>query len=166
MSRKLFSLLTLIIIFILLGGLFLLKKVPILHLENMDHKKNIHIRIGPSKKFSLYYIHSIYGEPVVEEFLIEKDSIILTGIRTKSPAVMEYYGFDETKEFHLLNQRLGAVFIMRRGMGEGQGVLINDKKIYLSEIGDRGDRIRLRVETISLGRYMIDELIKVLGLSS
>ena len=51
---------------------------------------------------------------------------------------MEYYGFEDTKEFHPMNQRLGAIFIIRRGMGEGQGLIVRDRKIYLSEIGERG----------------------------
>jgi len=144
LNVKVWSLLTLIIILIIGGGFFLLNRVTILYLENMDHPKNIHIRVNPSEKFSIFYIHSIYGEAVVEEFQIEKDSIILTGVRTKSPAVMEYYGFEDSKDFHLLNK---------------------DKKIYLSEIGERGDRIRLRIGTIHLGRYILDEFIRSFGLS-
>lgn len=129
-------------------------KVYLLHVENMDRLKTIHIRIDASEPFSIFYIHSIYKEPVAEEFQTEKGVIILKGVRTKSPAVMEYYGFEDTKEFHPLNQRLGAVFIIRRGMGEGQGLIVRDRKIYLSEIGEKGDRIQVRIETISLGRYL------------
>ena len=124
----------------------------------MDRPRAIYIRISTSEKFSMFYIHSIYREPVIEEFQAEKEAIVLKGIRTKSPAVMEYYGFEDTKEFHTMNQRLGAVFIIRRGMGEGQGLIVRDRKIYLSEIGERGDRIRLRVESVSLGEYLILKL--------
>jgi len=106
----------------------------------------------------MFYIHSIYREPVIEEFQAEKEAIVLKEIRTKSPAVMEYYGFEDMKEFHPMNERLGAVFIIRRGMGEGQGLIVRDRKIYLSEIGEKGDRIRLRVESISLGKYLILKL--------
>jgi hypothetical protein len=102
----------------------------------------------------MFYIHSIYHEPVIEEFQVDMKAIILKGVRTKSPAVMEYYGFEDMKEFHPMNQRLGAVFLMRRGMGEGQGLIVRDRKIYLSEIGERGDRIQLRVESMSLGEYI------------
>jgi hypothetical protein len=121
----------------------------------MDHQRSIDIRIGPSEPFSIFYIHSIYNEPVAEEFQAEKGEIVLKGVRTKSPAVMEYYGFEDTKEFHPLNQRSGAFFIMRRGMGGGQGLVVRDRKIYLSEIGERGDRIQLRVEPMSLGKYLL-----------
>ena len=135
-----------------------MKKVTLLQLENLDRPKGIHIQINPPEPFSIFYIHSVYKEPVIEEFQVEQGAIVLKGVRTKSPAVMEYYGFDHMKEFHSMNYRLGAVFIIRRGMGEGQGLIVRDKKIYLSEIGERGDRIQLRVESMSLGRYLLEIL--------
>jgi hypothetical protein len=145
-------------ILIALGGVFLLKKVTILHLENMDRPRAIYIRISTSEKFSMFYIHSIYREPVIEEFQAEKEAIVLKEIRTKSPAVMEYYGFEDMKEIHFMNLKLGAIFLIRRGMGEGQGLIVRGRKIYLSEIGEKGDRIQLRVESVSLGKYLILKL--------
>ena len=126
----------------------------------MDHQKTIHIRITPSEPFSMFYIHSIYHEPVVEEFQVDHEAIILKGVRTKSLAIMEYYGFQESKEFHPMDLKLGAVFLIRRGMGEGQGLIVGDRKIYLSEIGEKGDRIQLRVESISLGKYLLSVIWK------
>jgi hypothetical protein len=154
LKRKRWPLLAFIGILILAGGVFLFKKVKVLQLENMDHPKAIRIRINSSEKFSVFYIHSIYKEPVVEEFQVKKEAIILRGVRTKSPAVMEYYGFEDIREFHPMNRRLGAFFIIRRGMGEGQGLIVRDRKIDLSEIGEKGDRIHLRVESVSLGRHL------------
>ncbi len=160
MKRKTWPLLILIGVLIVAGGVFLFQKVTILHIENMDRPKAIHVRISPSETFSMFYIHSIYKEPVLEEFQAEKDAIILKGVRTKSPAVMEYYGFEDMKEFHPLNVRMGAVFIIRRGMGEGQGLIVRDRKIYLSEIGERGDRIQLRVESMSIVKYLLSTVWK------
>jgi len=133
----------------------LFKKVTLLHIENMDRHKAIHIRISPFETFSMFYIHSIYREPVIEEFQAGKGAIVLKKIMTKSPAVMEYYGFQDMKEFHPMNLKLGAVFLIKRGMGEGQGLIVRDRKIYLSEIGERGDRIQLKVELMSLGKYFL-----------
>ncbi len=147
-------------ILIVAGGVLLFKEVTILQIENMDRPRTIHIRIGASESFSIFYIHSKYNEPVAEEFQAEKGAIVLKGVRTKSPAVMEYYGFQDTKEFHPLDQKLGAVFIIRRGMGEGQGLIVRDRKIYLSEIGEKGDRIQLRVDTIHLWRYLLAKIRK------
>jgi len=160
LKRKTWPLLILIGVLIVAGGVFLFQKVTILHIENMDRPKAIHVRISPSETFSMFYIHSIYQEPVLEEFQAEKDAIILKGVRTKSPAVMEYYGFEDMKEFHPLNVRMGAVFIIRRGMGEGQGLIVRDRKVYLSEIGERGDRIQLRVESMSIVKYLLSTVWK------
>jgi hypothetical protein len=85
---------------------------------------------------------------------------MLKGVRTKSPAVMEYYGFQEPGGFHPMNLKLGAVFLVRRGMGKGQGLIVRDKKIYLSEIGEKGDRIQIRVESLSLGEYLLSMLFR------
>ena len=153
-------LLILIGIAIITGGFLFLEKVTLLHIENMDRQRTIHIRITPTEPFSLFYIHSIYREPVVEEFQVDHQAIILKGVRTKSPAIMEYYGFQESQEFHPMDVKMGAVFLIRRGMGEGQGLIVRDKKIYLSEIGEKGDRIQLRVESISLGEYLFASIWK------
>jgi len=125
----------------------------------MDHPQTIRIRISPTEPFSVFYIHSIYKEPVVEEFQAEEDAIALKGVRTKSPAVMEYYGFEDMKGFHPMNQRLGAIYF-KWGIGEGQGLIVRDRKIYLSEIGERGDRIQLRVESLTLLNYLLSEILK------
>ncbi len=153
-------LLILIGIAIAVGGFLFFEKVTLLHIENMDRQRTIHIRISPSEAFSLFYIHSIYRESVVEEFQVDHQAIILKGVRTKSLAIMEYYGFQESDEFHPMDLKLGAVFLIRRGMGEGQGLIVRDRKIYLSEIGEKGDRIQLRVEFISLGEYLFASIWK------
>ena len=144
---------------VIAGGVLLWKKVTVLHIENMDHPRTIRIRISPSEPFSVFYIHSIYKEPVVEEFQAEGDAIILKGVRTKSPAVMEYYGFEDMKGFHPMDQRLGAIYF-KWGVGEGQGLIVRDRKMYLSEIGERGDRIQLSVESMSLLNFLLSEILK------
>ncbi len=126
----------------------------------MERQKAIHIRIESSGLFSQFYIHSIYREPVVEEFQVDHEAIILRGVRTKSPAVMEYYGFQESKEFHPVDLKLGAVFLIKKSMGEGQGLVVGDRKIYLSEMGEGGDRIQLRAESLTLGKYLFSVVWK------
>jgi len=160
LKRKVLPLLVLIGIAIIAGGFLFFEKVTLLHIENMDRQRTIHIRITPTEPFSLFYIHSIYRESVVEEFQVDHQAIILKGVRTKSLAIMEYYGFQESDEFHPMDLKLGAVFLIRRGMGEGQGLIVRDRKIYLSEIGEKGDRIQLRIEFISLGEYLFASIWK------
>jgi hypothetical protein len=143
-------------ILILAGGIFLfVKKITVLQVRNLDHSQTLPIRTGPSGAFSIFYINSIYDEPVSEEFRIEGDAIILKGVRTKSPGVMGYYGFDDIKEFHTMNKNLGASFIFKKGMVEGQGLRIGEKKIFLNEIGEKGNSIQLSVEFMRLGHYLL-----------
>jgi hypothetical protein len=159
LRRKNWSLLTLIGLLIVLGGAFIFNKITLLQLENLDRGKTLHIRVSPTETFSVFYIHSIYLEPVIEEFRVEGGAILLQGVRTKSPAVMEYYGFEDTKEFHPVTRRLGAIYF-KWGTGEGQGLIVRERKIYLSEIGERGDRIRLRVISIPLGYDLFRRYLK------
>ncbi len=142
------------------GGVLVFKKVALLHIENMERQKAIHLRIGRSGLFSQFYIHSIYREPVVEEFRVDHEAIVLKGVRTKSPAVMEYYGFQESKEFHPMNLKLGPVFLIKKGTGEGQGLVVGGRKIYLNEVGEEGDRIQIRVESLALGKYLFSMIWK------
>jgi hypothetical protein len=72
---------------------------------------------------------------------------------------MEYYGFEDMKGFHPMDQRLGAIYF-KWGIGEGQGLIVRERKIYLSEIGERGDRIQLRVESLSLLSYLLSGIFK------
>ena len=141
------------------GGVLFLRKAAVLHLESIDHSRTIRIRISPSEPFSIFYVHSIYREPVLEKFQAEGDAIVLKGVRTKSPAVMEYYGFEDMKWFHPMNQRLGTIYF-KWGIGEGQGLIVRDRKINLSEIGNRGDRIQLKVESMSLLNYFFSKILK------
>jgi hypothetical protein len=151
---KRWPLLTLVGILILAGGVLFLKKITFLQLENLDRGRSLQIRVHPSEPFSIFYIHSIYLEPVIEEFRVGKGALLLEGVRTKSLAVMEYYGFEDAEEFHPVTQRLGAIYF-KWGTGEGQALIVRERKIYLSEIGEKGDRIRLRMESIPLGSYLL-----------
>jgi hypothetical protein len=159
LRKKTWSLLILIGLWVIGGGVLFLKKVTVLHLENMDHPRTIRIRVRPPEAFSVFFIHSIYKEPVVEEFEAEGDAIALKGVRTKSPAVMNYYGFEDMKGFHPMHQRMGTVHFMW-GVGEGQGLRVGDRTIFLNEIGNSGDRIELRIESMFLLNYLLSEIPK------
>ncbi len=154
MKRKRWFILILIGVVIAGGGFFFLNmKILVLQLQNMDHSRILSVRIKPMERFSIYYIHSIYQEPVIEEFEAAPNTIILKGVRTKSPAIAEQYGFDDRKSIHPMDEKLGAIFL-RVAPGEGQGLIIRDRKIYLNEIGAIEDRILLSVRSISVGSYL------------
>jgi hypothetical protein len=159
LKPKTWVLLILIGIVVAAGGVLLFKQILLLQLENTEQPRTVQVWIDPAERFSIFYIHSIYREAVTEEFQADRSGIVLKGVRTKSPAIQEYYGFQDTKDFHPLNVKLGAIFI-RVGEGEGQGLVVRDRKIYLSEVGKRGDRIRLRVTSVSMGSYLYSKFFE------
>jgi len=159
LKPKTWVLLILIGMIVAAGGVFLFKQILLLELDNTDQPQTIQVRIDPSERFSFFYVHSIYQEAVTEEFQADRDGIVLKGVRTKSAAIQEYYGFQDLRDFHPLNVKLGAIFI-RVGQGEGQGLIVRDRKIYLSEVGKRGDRVRLRVTSLSLGSYLFSQIFE------
>lgn len=159
MRTKAILLLLLLGISLASGEALYLKKVTILYLENMDRPREVRIWVNPSDQFSIFYIHSVYNAPAIEEFQVEQGAITLKGVRTKNPGIMEYYGFEDTEPYHAMDSKLGAIFF-RVAMGEGQGLIVRDKKIYLSEVGQKGDRIRLRVSTLPLGAYLFKRLFE------
>jgi hypothetical protein len=142
----------------LTGGFLFFKKVPFLFLENMDRPRTFSIQVSPSEPFSISYIHSIYKEPVVEEFQIHQGGMVLKGIRTKHPGVLEYYQFEDTKEFHPMDRRFGMLFF-KIGMGEPQGMILRDREISFSKMGEKGDRIRLGLRYVSLGSYLFHRVV-------
>ena len=160
MKRKRWPLPALIIVLIMAGGVSYFKKITFLQVKNMDRPKTLQFYIHPCETFSSFYIHSIYREPVIEEFQAKGGALAVTGVKTKSPAVMEYYGFDDVREFHPMDQNLGAAFILKRGMFEGQGLMIREKKIYLSELGEKGDRIQIKVDSLPLGQYLYSRMLE------
>jgi len=157
LKKKPRNLLILIVLLIALGGILLVNRVYLLELENTSHPRAVRVRIEPTETFVVFYVDSVTNESVVEELKAERDGIILMGVKTKGQAIKEYYGFENFKEFHPVNLKLGAIFF-RVGVGEGQGLVVRDRKIYMSEVGAQGDRIRLRVQSVSRGRYLLSQL--------
>ena len=142
---------------ILAGGTLYFFKISILYLGNRNRSKSCWIRVSASERFSIVYTHSIYQEPVVEEFQIDQGTIVLKGVRARHPGILEYYGFEDTKEFHPMDRRLGSTFF-RVGMGEEQRLWIRNKKISFREVGEKGDQLRLGLRSVSLGEYLFHRL--------
>lgn len=159
MKPKSRPLLTMIALLILTGGaLLFFGQVQVLELVNLDHPKALLIRVSPAERFSMVYIHSMYDAQVVEEFEVGTAAIILRGVRTESPKVMEYYGFDSVKGFHPLNLAFKEPLIIKRGMAQEQGFVFRAGRIDLGELAEKGDRIQLRLTAASGWAYILAKL--------
>ena len=143
---------------ILAGGALYFIKISSLYLENSDRSKSQWTSVNSSERFTISYIHSIYKEPVVEEFQIHQEMIVLKGVRTSHPGILEYYGFEGTEEFHPMDRRLSPPFF-RVGMDEAQTLMVRDKRVSFNEVGEKGDRIRLGLRSVSLGEYLFHRVL-------
>ena len=159
MKQRIWLFLILVALILAIGALLTFRKLTALSLENMDRPRAVRLWISSSDQFSIFYFHSTDREPALEEFQVDRGTIVLKGVKTKSPGILEYYGFDDLKTVHPMHQRWGAIFF-KVGEGGGQGLIIKDKKIYFSELGEKGDRIQLRVMFVPLGYHLFSVLLE------
>jgi hypothetical protein len=141
---------------LVVGGILLVfQEVWVLRVENTDHPRELMIRTAPEARFSLSYINSIYLQPAAEDFRVgEGEEIILLGVRTRSPAVAAYYGFEEGKDYYPVNRKLKS-FVLRLGMSQAQTLSWGNRQISLGELGEPGDRLEVRVVRMTRGRYLL-----------
>lgn len=140
---------------IAVGGAFLTPEVRVLQIVNPNSGRNFQIIVEPASRFTLSYINSIYREPAAEEFEVgEGEEIILKGVRTKSPAVAHYYGFEDGREYYPVIRRMKS-FALRVGMSIPQTLDCGNRKISLREIGEKGDRLEVRVVHMTLAYYLL-----------
>jgi hypothetical protein len=129
--------------------------VQVLQVENLDRSKRLLVPAEPSASFSFTYIHSMYLEPATEEFEVgDGGEFILRGVRTKSPAVAQYYGFEDGRDYYPVNRRMES-FVMRMGMTQTQTLRVGGQNISLEKLGQKGDRLEFRVIRINWGRYLL-----------
>jgi hypothetical protein len=153
-------LLLFILILIAAGGALGVKEVLTVQMVNSDRPRKTNILTAPGSRLTISYIHSIYLQPAAEEFEVgEGDELILRGVRTKSPAVAAYYGFEDGREYYASHRRMKS-FLLRLGMSTTQIMAIGSQKISLEKLGEKGDRVEVSLVRMKLGQYLLSRLIK------
>jgi hypothetical protein len=138
------------------GGAFLfLWDQPVLQVQNPDRGLTRYFRLRPPERFSLTYRHSMYDAPVSEEFEAGAAGITLRGVSTRHPGVMEYYGFDRVRDYHPRDIVLESPLVVKKGIREGQGLVIHGRPISLDELAEAGERVELRVANMPLIFYLL-----------
>jgi len=151
LKKKIRPLFAWIVFLIAAGGVFLFSKtITVLSLRNPDDRNSFYFNVAPSEQITLCYTNSIYNAPVEEVFEVREDNIVLKAVRTASHAVMEYYGFEGSGPVQTMNRNLGQAFWIKASMRQDQSLRIGEKAIDLHALGNRGDRIRISVEDVSL----------------
>ena len=132
------------------GGGLLSRPATALEFENSVRGIVARYPVNPGDAFSITYQHSIYRQPVVEEFSVGPGGeLVLTGVRSESGAVLEYFGFSDSRPFHAMKRPMRTI-VFRVAMEGAQTLTLGGRRISFLSLGDPGDRITLRLANVSL----------------
>jgi hypothetical protein len=88
--------------------------------ENTDRGTVLRLRLRPGEVFSVVYQHSIYDQPVTEDFVLdEKGRIVLQAVTSRSAAVREYFGITSAGERHAIARTMPEI-VFRIATGTAQ----------------------------------------------
>jgi len=132
------------------GGAFLYWPATVLEFENAGRGIVARYPVEAGDAFSITYQHSIYRQPVIEEFSVGPGGeLVLTGVRSESGAVLEYFGFTDSRPFHAMNRPMQTI-VFRVAVEGAQTLSLGDRRVSFSSLGDPGDRITVRLADVSL----------------
>jgi hypothetical protein len=138
------------------GGSFLFWPVTVLEFGNAGRGTVVRYPVEAGDAFSITYQHSIYRQPVVEEFSVGRDGeLVLTGVRSESGAVHEYFGFEDSRPYHAMNRPMRTI-VFRVAMEGAQTLTLGGRRISFLGLGDPGDRITVRLATASAAARWIE----------
>ncbi len=132
------------------GGVFLFRPATVLEFENAGRGVVARYPVNTGDTFTITYQHSIYRQPVVEEFSVGPGGdLVLTGVRSESGAVLEYFGFSDSRPFHAMNRPMRTI-VFRVAMEGAQTLTLGGRRISFLCLGDPGDRITVRLADVSI----------------
>jgi hypothetical protein len=112
--------------------------------ENTDRGTVLRLRLRPGEVFSVVYQHSIYDQPVTEDFVLdEKGRIVLQAVTSRSAAVREYFGITSAGERHAIARTMPEI-VFRIATGTAQRLRAGGVERSFLELGEHGDRLVLR----------------------
>ena len=115
--------------------------------ENTDRGTVLRIRLRPGEIFSVVYQHSIYDQPVTEDFVVGNDGqIVLRAVTSPSAAVREYFGITSAGERHALARTMSEI-VFRIATGTAQRLRAGGVERSFLELGEHGDRLVLRARS-------------------
>jgi hypothetical protein len=112
--------------------------------ENTDRGTVLRIRLRVGEVFSVTYQHSIYDQPVTEEFVVdEAGQILLRAVTSPSAAVREYFGITSAGERQVMARTMPEI-VFRIATGTAQRLRAGGVERSFLEVGEHGDRLVLR----------------------
>lgn len=116
---------------------------PALEIENPERGRTTILTLPADGAFALVAWHSIYDQPVTEEYRVRGDRIVEEAVSSPSAAVREYFGLTGPGDRQAVRRLLPAI-VLRVAMGRPQRLLRGGSDQPLAELGDPGDRLVLR----------------------
>lgn len=112
--------------------------------ENTDRGTVFRVPLRPGEVFAVIYHHSIYDQPVTEEFVVDDEGhIVLQAVTSPSAAVREYFGITSAGNRHAMVRAMPEI-VFRIAAGTVQRLRVGDVERSFLELGDHGDRLVLR----------------------
>ena len=122
-----------------------LHPVRVIELENAARDRTARFAVGDGEVFSVTSRHSMYDQPVTEDFVAGADGrVTLAAVSSPSAAVREYFGLTEPGERHAVERAMPEV-VFRVAAGTPQRLRLAGVERSFLEFGDHGDRLVLRV---------------------
>src|SRR5215813_6114910 len=121
----------------------------VLLVENTDRGTVLRIRLAVGEAFSVVYQHSIYDQPVTEDFVVDEEGhIVLRAVTSPSAAVREYFGITSAGERHAMARTMPEI-VFRIATGTPQRLRTGGVERSFLELGEHGDRLVLRARPSS-----------------
>ncbi len=118
---------------------------PALEIENAERGRTLRIPLRPGETFSVVYHHSIYDQPVTEEFTVDEDRrIVLQAVSSPSAAAREYLGITAAGARHAV-RRVMREIVFRVAAGAPQRLRAGGVERSFLDLGEHGDRLVMRV---------------------
>ena len=112
--------------------------------ENPERGTSLRVRLRPGEVFSVVYQHSIYEQPVIEDFVLDEGGrIVLRAVTSPSAAVREYFGITSAGERHAMARPMSEI-VFRIATGTAQRLRAGGVERSFLELGEHGDRLVMR----------------------
>jgi hypothetical protein len=116
---------------------------PALEIENQSRGTTVVLALPAGGAFALTAWHSIYDQPVTEEYRVRPGRIVEEALTSPSAAVREYFGLTGPGERQPVHRDLPAL-VVRVAMGRPQQLAVAGRTTSLADLGAPGDRLVLR----------------------
>jgi hypothetical protein len=125
------------------GAALGLRPVTILEFRNEARGSTVRIPVPGGGPFVVTSHHSMYDQPVAEEFVVgPRGELVLEAVSSPSAAVREYFGITAAGERHAVVRTMRQI-VFRVAAGTPQRLRVAGEERSFLELGDHGDRLVL-----------------------